>query len=80
MDILWSVIIGILAGWIASVIMRGHGLGLIGDLVLGVVGAVIGGLIFRFLGVTAYGTAGILAMAVLGAIVLLGIANVLRRA
>jgi uncharacterized membrane protein YeaQ/YmgE (transglycosylase-associated protein family) len=80
MEILWFIIVGIVAGWLASVIMRGRGFGLIGDLVLGIVGAVIGGFIFRLLGIDAYGTMGTLAMSVLGAIVVLGIAGVLRKA
>lgn len=80
MELLGFIIIGIVAGWLASVIMRGRGLGLVGDLVLGVVGAVIGGLILRLFGVTAYGITGTLTMAVLGAVVLLGIAGALRRA
>jgi uncharacterized membrane protein YeaQ/YmgE (transglycosylase-associated protein family) len=42
MDIIWFLIIGIVAGWLAGKIMRGGGFGLIGDLVVGVIGAVLG--------------------------------------
>ena len=80
MDILGFLVIGIVAGWIASVIMRGHGFGLVGDLIIGIVGAFIGGMLFRAMGITAYGVFGALAMAVVGAVVLLGLAGFLRRA
>ncbi|MBV9581062.1 MAG: GlsB/YeaQ/YmgE family stress response membrane protein [Chloroflexi bacterium] len=43
MSIIAWIVLGLLAGWLAGVIMRGGGYGLIGDLVLGVVGAIIGG-------------------------------------
>lgn len=80
MDILWFILIGIAAGWIAAQIMHGHGFGLVGDLILGVVGAVLGGMIFSFLNISTYGLLGSLAMATLGAVVLLGLAGMLRRA
>jgi uncharacterized membrane protein YeaQ/YmgE (transglycosylase-associated protein family) len=80
MSILWFILIGIVAGWLAGLLMRGHGFGMIGDLVLGIVGAVIGGFIFDLLGVTAYGTTGSIAMSVIGAVVLLGITGMFRRA
>jgi uncharacterized membrane protein YeaQ/YmgE (transglycosylase-associated protein family) len=78
MSIIWFIIIGIVAGWLAGLITRGHGFGAIADFVIGVVGAVIGGFIFDLLGITAYGTMGSLAMAVIGAIVLLAVAGMLR--
>ena len=40
---LWFLIVGVIAGWLAGNIMKGGGFGLIGDLVVGVVGAFIGG-------------------------------------
>ncbi len=80
MSILAFIIIGIVAGWIAGLIMKGHGFGLVVDFVIGVVGAVIGGFLFQLLGISAYGTLGALAMAVIGAVVFLGIAGMLRRA
>ena len=47
------VIVGLLAGWLAGIVMKDGGYGLIGDLVLGLVGSVVGGWIFRALGVSA---------------------------
>ena len=79
MSILAFIIVGVLAGWIAGLIMRGHGFGLIADFVIGIVGAVIGGFLFQLLGVSTYGFVGSLAMAVVGAVVLLAIASALHR-
>ena len=46
----WMVV-GLLAGWLAGIVMKGGGYGLIGDLGLGLVGSVLGGWLFRTLGV-----------------------------
>ena len=43
MGILSWIVVGLIAGWLASVVMRGGGYGLIGDIVVGIVGALIGG-------------------------------------
>jgi uncharacterized membrane protein YeaQ/YmgE (transglycosylase-associated protein family) len=43
MGILSWIIIGLIAGWLAGVIMRGTGYGILGDIVLGIIGALIGG-------------------------------------
>lgn len=43
MGILAWIVVGLIAGWLASVVMRGGGYGLLGDIIVGMVGAVIGG-------------------------------------
>lgn len=76
---LWFLLIGIIAGWLAGNIMKGGGFGLIGDLVVGVVGSFIGGYLFGYLGLgNAYGTLGEIGMATVGAIVLLGVLRLIR--
>lgn len=75
---LWFLIIGIIAGWLAGNIMKGGGFGLIGDLVVGVVGAFIGGAVYSFLGFSAYGTIGEIIMATVGAVILLWIIRMIR--
>ncbi|MBI1907997.1 GlsB/YeaQ/YmgE family stress response membrane protein [Candidatus Uhrbacteria bacterium] len=72
------LLIGLLAGWLASLIVRGRGLGLGGDIVVGIVGALIGGLVFDALNITTFGTFGSLVTAVVGAILLLLIVNALQ--
>src|SRR5947207_14662579 len=49
------VVVGLLAGWLAGIVMKDGGYGLIGDMVLGLAGSVVGGWIFRTLGVSAGG-------------------------
>ena len=49
------VVVGLLAGWLAEIVMKDGGYGLIGDMVLGLVGSVVGGWIFWALGVSAGG-------------------------
>ena len=79
-DIVWFLIIGIVAGWLAGKIMRGGGFGLIGDLVVGVIGAVLGGFLFGLLGLSANGLIGSLVTATVGAIVLLFLIHLIKRA
>jgi len=43
MGILAWLVVGLIAGWLASVVMRGGGYGLVGDIIVGIVGALIGG-------------------------------------
>ena len=77
---LWFLVIGVIAGWLAGNIMKGGGFGLIGDLVVGVVGSFIGGYLFGYLGLgNAYGTFGEIGMATVGAIVLLGVIRLIWR-
>jgi uncharacterized membrane protein YeaQ/YmgE (transglycosylase-associated protein family) len=76
---LWFLLIGVIAGWLAGNIMKGGGFGLIGDLVVGVVGSFIGGYLFGYLGLgNTYGTLGEIGMATVGAIVLLGILRLIH--
>lgn len=79
MEIVWFIVVGIAAGWIAGVVMKGRGLGLVGNLVVGVVGALVGGFLFRMLGVTAGGLVGQIVIATAGAIILLALVRLIRR-
>ena len=66
------VVVGLLAGWLAGIVMKDGGYGLIGDLVLGVVGSVAGGWIFRAVGVSAgVGLFPTLLVAFVGAVIVL---------
>jgi len=70
------LVIGIVAGWIASKLISGRGRGIFGSLVVGVIGAAVGGFLFRELGIEAAGLTGDLAAATGGAIVLLWLLNI----
>lgn len=77
--LVWALI-GLVAGFLASRVMTGHGLGLVGDIVVGIVGAIAGGFLARYLGVTTAATShSIVAeiiIAFLGAVILLAILRV----
>lgn len=76
--LIWLVVGGI-AGWLAGIIVKGGGLGLIGDVVVGIIGAFIGGWLFSQMGISAdAGLVGAIATATVGAIVLLAILRVAR--
>jgi uncharacterized membrane protein YeaQ/YmgE (transglycosylase-associated protein family) len=79
MWLLWTIIIGILAGFIAGKIVKGHGMGTLMDLLVGIVGSVLGGWIFTLLGLAAYGLIGQLVMATVGAVVLLLIVRAIKK-
>jgi uncharacterized membrane protein YeaQ/YmgE (transglycosylase-associated protein family) len=80
MWLLWTIVIGILAGFIASKLVSGSGMGVLMDLVVGIVGSVLGGWIFTLLGLGAYGLIGQLVMAIIGAVVLLLLVRAIKRA
>jgi len=78
--IVWLVV-GAIAGWLAGLIVKGYGLGLIGNIVVGVVGAIIAGWLLPWIGFVLIG--GIVAAnvnAVIGAVVLLLIIGLFKKA
>jgi len=81
MSFLWFLVVGLVAGWLAGMLVKGGGFGLIGDLVVGVIGAFLGGWLFSTLGASAGGgLLGSITVATVGAIVLLFIVRLVKRA
>ncbi len=81
MSLLSFLIVGLVAGWLAGVLVKGGGFGLIGDLVVGVIGAFLGGWLFSTLGASAGGgLLGSIIVATVGAVVLLFIVRLIKRA
>jgi uncharacterized membrane protein YeaQ/YmgE (transglycosylase-associated protein family) len=80
LSLLWFLIIGLIAGFLAGKIMNGSGYGLIGDLVIGIVGAFIGGWVFGLLGIAIGGLVGSLVAALVGALLLIFIVRMIKRA
>ena len=77
--IIW-LIVGALAGWLAGLIVKGYGLGLIGNIVVGIIGAVIAGWLLPRLGIViGGGFIAALINAVIGAVILLVIIGLVRR-
>lgn len=80
MTILTWLIVGLIAGVLASLVMGGTGYGLIGDIIIGIVGAFVGGWLFAQLGVASPwgGLPGTIFVAFIGAVVLLFLLRLLR--
>jgi uncharacterized membrane protein YeaQ/YmgE (transglycosylase-associated protein family) len=72
--------IGAVAGWLAGIIMKGSGFGLLGDIVIGIIGAFIGGFLFGLLGLAAVGLIGRIISATVGAVVLIFVLRLLKKA
>jgi uncharacterized membrane protein YeaQ/YmgE (transglycosylase-associated protein family) len=68
---LWFTLIGLAAGFLAGLVVKGGGFGILGNLIVGVLGALLGGFLFSLLGLSATGKLGNLICAFLGAVVLL---------
>jgi uncharacterized membrane protein YeaQ/YmgE (transglycosylase-associated protein family) len=79
-NLLWFLLIGLAAGWLAGKVMKGSGYGLIGDLIIGVIGAFLGGWIFGLLHIAAGGLLGLLVVAFVGALVLVWLLRMIKRA
>jgi uncharacterized membrane protein YeaQ/YmgE (transglycosylase-associated protein family) len=80
MNLFWFLIIGIIAGWLAGQLMKGGGYGLVGDLVIGVIGSFLGGWLFGALGIGAGGLIGSLITATVGAVLLLFLVRLIKKA
>src|SRR5580658_1491972 len=70
---LWFLVVGVIAGFLAGKIMRGKGFGIIGDLVVGIIGAMLGGWVFGLLGIHSGGLIGSIITATVGAVLLVAI-------
>lgn len=79
MHIIAWLVVGLIAGWIAGLVVEGHGFGILGDMVVGIIGALIGG----FVGSLLFGwqvtglNLGTIILSVIGAVVLLTIIKAL---
>lgn len=74
----WSIIIGMLAGFIAGKIIRGRGYGLLINLLVGVIGSYAGEFLYGQLGLTAQGLTGQLVMSTIGAIIFLAVLRIFK--
>ena len=74
------LVIGGIIGWLAGLIVKGRGFGIVGDIVLGVVGSLLGGWMAGVLGITTYSSAGAFITALIGAVALVGLTRFFRLA
>lgn len=78
-NVIWWLIVGLVAGFLASRVMRGGGYGLIGDIVVGLIGAFLGGWLASLLGIGSFGLIGTIVVAFIGACILLAILHAVSR-
>ena len=80
MHLIGFLILGAIAGWLAGKIMSGHGYGIIWDVILGTLGSFVGGFIFSLIfGTAASGLVMSFIVALIGAVLVVGIVHALRR-
>jgi len=77
--LIWFLLIGLIAGWLAGLVMKGGGYGIVGDMIVGVIGALLGGWLFSLVGISAGGLIGSIIVAFIGACVLILILRAIRR-
>ena len=79
--LLYWVVVGLIAGWLAGVVMKGGGHGIVVDIVLGMLGAIVGGWIFSVLGIGGGGgLIGGIVVAFIGAVALVAVTRALKAA
>jgi uncharacterized membrane protein YeaQ/YmgE (transglycosylase-associated protein family) len=81
MYFLYIILVGLIAGWATGKIMRGSGYGVLMDIVIGIAGAIVGSWILRLLGF--YTSGGLIAsilVAIVGAVVLVALVRMLKKA
>ena len=79
-SLIWWVVVGLIAGWLAGKIMKGGGYGVVMDIVLGIVGAVVGGWLVGILGIHAGGFLSTILVAILGAVLLIWLTRLIKKA
>jgi uncharacterized membrane protein YeaQ/YmgE (transglycosylase-associated protein family) len=81
MGFLAWIVVGLIAGWLAGQVMKGGGYGVIVDIILGILGGLVGGWVFGILGIwPAGGMIGSIIVAFVGAVILVGITRLIKRA
>jgi uncharacterized membrane protein YeaQ/YmgE (transglycosylase-associated protein family) len=81
MGLIYWIVVGLIAGWLAGKVMRGGGYGVLVDTILGMVGAIVGGWVFGVVGIwPGEGIIGAIIVAFIGAVILVWISRVLKRA
>lgn len=73
MELIYFLIIGGIAGWLAGLLMKGRGYGVLGNIVVGIVGSILGGYLFSLLKLSIGGAFGPFLTAFIGAVILLWI-------
>jgi len=78
--LIWWIVVGLIAGWLAGKVMKGGGYGVVMDIILGIAGAILGGWVFGLIGIHAGGIIGSIVVAFIGAVILVWITRLLKKA
>jgi len=79
-NLIWWVIVGLIAGWATGKIMKGSGYGALMDIVLGICGAVVGGWVLGLLGIGGGGLIASILVAILGAVIIVAVVRAIKKA
>jgi uncharacterized membrane protein YeaQ/YmgE (transglycosylase-associated protein family) len=79
-NLIYWIVVGLIAGWAAGKIMKGGGYGTLMDIVLGIVGAIVGGWLMGLLGISFGGLVGTIVVAIIGAIFLIWLSRLIKKA
>jgi uncharacterized membrane protein YeaQ/YmgE (transglycosylase-associated protein family) len=77
--LVYAILVGLIAGWLAGKVMKGGGYGVLMDIILGIAGGVLGRFVFGLLGISAWNLVGSILMSFVGAILLIWIVRRLKR-
>ena len=78
-DLIYWIVVGLIAGWLAGKVMKGAGYGVLIDIILGILGAIVGGWVFGLLQLHAGGPIGSIIVAFVGAVILVWIARLVKK-
>ena len=78
--LIWTLVIGLIAGWLAGKVMKGRGYGVLMDIVLGIVGGMIGRFVFGMLGLASWNVIGSIIVSFVGALILIWLVRQLKKA
>lgn len=79
MEFLWFILLGALSGWLAGLVWKGSGFGLIGNIVIGILGGILGGWIAKELGIGGGGLLWQILIAIGGAWIILFIISLIKK-
>jgi len=80
-SVIYWIVVGLIAGWLAGQVMKGGGYGVLIDIILGILGGIVGGWVFGILGIwPGGGIIGSIIVAFVGAVILVWISRLVKKA
>jgi uncharacterized membrane protein YeaQ/YmgE (transglycosylase-associated protein family) len=77
--LVYSILVGLVAGWLAGQVMKGGGYGIVVDIILGILGGIVGGWVFGMLGLHAGGLIGNIVVSFVGAVILVWLVHLVKK-